>query len=169
MDQIKIGKFIADCRKDKQLTQKALAEKLGITDRAISKWENGRGLPDSSIMLELCNELDISVNELLSGEKLATEDYQKDAEKNLVALKQSDENMEHKFQMISRLMMIGYAVLGMCAVIIFGYHLYLNYTDINYQGEYYDYLFPLFIVMAFLASFSGAIINFLSKYDIVKK
>ena len=169
MDQIKTGKFIASCRKDKKLTQKALAEKLGITDRAISKWENGRGLPDSSIMLELCNELGISVNELLSGEKLTMENYQKDAERNLVVLKQSDENMEHKFQMISRLMMIGYAVLGIFAAIVFGYHLYLNYTDINYQGEYYDYMLPLFIVMTFLAIFSGAIITFLKNYDIVKK
>ena len=68
MDQIKIGKFIAECRKKNNLTQMQLAEKLNITDRAISKWENGKSMPDSSIMLELCNELKISVNELLSGE-----------------------------------------------------------------------------------------------------
>ena len=68
MEQVKIGKFIAECRKKKNLTQMQLAEKLNITDRAISKWETGKGIPDSSIMLELCNELDISVNELLSGE-----------------------------------------------------------------------------------------------------
>ena len=70
MDQIKIGKFIAECRKKNNLTQMQLAEKLNITDRAISKWENGKSMPDSSIMLELCNELKISVNELLSGEMI---------------------------------------------------------------------------------------------------
>ena len=70
MNQIKIGKFIAECRKKNNLTQMQLAEKLNITDRAISKWENGKGMPDSSIMLDLCNELKISVNELLSGEIL---------------------------------------------------------------------------------------------------
>lgn len=63
MNQIKIGKFIAECRKKNNLTQMQLAEKLNITDRAISKWENGKGMPDSSIMLDLCNELKISVNE----------------------------------------------------------------------------------------------------------
>ena len=71
MDQIKIGKFIAECRKKNNLTQIQLAEKLNITDRAISKWENGKGMPDSSIMLDLCNELKISVNELLSGEMIS--------------------------------------------------------------------------------------------------
>ena len=73
MDQLKIGKFIADCRKEKGLTQLQLAEKLGITDKAISKWERGIAMPDTSIMLELCDILGISVNELLNGEKLNME------------------------------------------------------------------------------------------------
>ena len=73
MDQLKIGKFIADCRKEKGLTQWQLAEKLGITDKAISKWERGIAMPDTSIMLELCDILGISVNELLNGEKLNME------------------------------------------------------------------------------------------------
>ena len=70
MDQQKIGKFIAECRKEKELTQMQLSEKLGITDKAVSKWERGLALPDSSIMLELCDIIGISVNELLSGEKI---------------------------------------------------------------------------------------------------
>ena len=70
MDQIKIGKFIAECRKNKNMTQAQLAEKVGVTDRAVSKWENGRSMPDSSIMLELCGELGITVNELLCGERI---------------------------------------------------------------------------------------------------
>ena len=73
MDQLKIGKFIAECRKQKSLTQMQLAEKLNITDKAISKWERGITIPDTSIMLELCDILDISVNELLSGEKINME------------------------------------------------------------------------------------------------
>lgn len=70
MDQIKIGRFIADRRKNANLTQAQLAEKLGITDKAVSKWERGKAMPDSSLMLELCDILDISVNELLCGEKI---------------------------------------------------------------------------------------------------
>ena len=73
MNQIKIGRFIAECRKKANLTQMQLAEKLGITDKAVSKWERGVAMPDTSIMLELCNILGISVNELLSGEKINME------------------------------------------------------------------------------------------------
>ncbi len=73
MNQINIGRFIAECRKKANLTQKQLAEKLGITDKAISKWERGVAMPDTSIMLELCDILCISVNELLSGEKISME------------------------------------------------------------------------------------------------
>ena len=73
MDQIKIGRFIADCRKKANLTQMQLAEKLSITDKAVSKWERGIAMPDSSVMLELCDILGINVNELLSGEKISME------------------------------------------------------------------------------------------------
>ncbi len=73
MDQVKIGKFIAECRKKNNLTQMQLAEKLGITDRAVSKWENGKALPDSSLMLALCGILGISVNDLLNGEEIRME------------------------------------------------------------------------------------------------
>ncbi len=84
MDQIKIGKFIAECRKNNNLTQMQLAEKLNITDRAISKWENGKAMPDSSIMLDLCNELKISVNELLSGEMNNMENINEKQEQLLI-------------------------------------------------------------------------------------
>lgn len=84
MDQIKIGKFIAECRKKKNLTQMQLAEKLNITDKAISKWERGLSLPDSSIMLELCGILGITVNDLLSGEVVIMDNYNKELEKNLI-------------------------------------------------------------------------------------
>lgn len=96
MDQLKTGKFIAECRKKKNLTQLQLAEKLNITDRAVSKWENGRSLPDSSIMLELCSLLDITVNDLLSGEVIDVNDYNKELENNLIEMvKQKEENDKH--------------------------------------------------------------------------
>lgn len=93
MDQIKIGRFIAACRKKVGLTQMQLAEKLNITDRAVSKWENGRSLPDSSIMLTLCELLEISVNDLLSGEVVTMNDYEKKLEENLIeAVKQKEQS-----------------------------------------------------------------------------
>lgn len=85
MDQQKIGKFIAERRKIKELTQVELAEKLGVSNRTVSKWENGNSLPDYSMFNSLCNELDISINELLSGEKLSEENYQKKLEENFVS------------------------------------------------------------------------------------
>ena len=88
MNQIKIGKFIAKCRKKNNLTQMQLAEKLNITDRTISKWENGKGMPDSSIMLDLYNELKISVNELLCGELIEMNNYNEVAEKMLLEMAQ---------------------------------------------------------------------------------
>ncbi len=84
MNQIKIGKFIAERRKKLNLTQMQLAEKLGITDRAVSKWETGKGLPDCSLMLELCDLLEISVNELLSGEKISMENNEQKNEQLLL-------------------------------------------------------------------------------------
>ncbi|MBO5178720.1 MAG: helix-turn-helix transcriptional regulator [Clostridia bacterium] len=84
MDQIKIGKFIAECRKKNNLTQMQLAEKLNITDRAISKWENGKAMPDSSIMLDLCSELKISVNDLLCGEMISMENKNEKQEQLLI-------------------------------------------------------------------------------------
>ena len=75
MNQEKIGKFIASCRKKQKLTQEKLAEKLGITDRAVSKWETGKAMPDTAIMLELCDLLHITVNDLLNGEKISMDNY----------------------------------------------------------------------------------------------
>ena len=92
MDQLKTGKFIAECRKKVNLTQMQLAEKLGITDKAISKWERGLAMPDSSIMLELCGILNISVNDLLCGEVVTMDNYNKEMEKNLIEMiKQKEE------------------------------------------------------------------------------
>ena len=101
MDLVKTGKFIAECRKENGLTQSQLAEKLNITDKAVSKWETGKGMPDVSIMIELCDILGINVNELLSGEKLSAEKYKEKANENIVSMiKVADENRKTKNRLI---------------------------------------------------------------------
>ena len=99
MDQIMIGKFIASERKRKAYTQKQLSEKLGISDKTISKWERGNGFPEVSLLLPLCNELDITVNELLSGERVSEEDYRKKAEENMVNLMREAQERKKKIIM----------------------------------------------------------------------
>lgn len=96
MDQVKIGKFIAQRRKLANLTQMQLAEKLNITDRAISKWETGKSLPDASIMLELCGLLGITVNDLLSGEVVIMDNYNENVEKNLLEMVKQKEEADKK-------------------------------------------------------------------------
>lgn len=86
MDQIKIGRFIAKMRKERAYTQRQLADRLGISDKTISKWETGNGLPDVSLMIPLCDSLHISVNELLSGERLIDSEYKNKAEENMMNL-----------------------------------------------------------------------------------
>ena len=80
MNQENVGKFIANCRKDKKMTQSDLAEKLGVTDKSIGNWENGRNMPDLSLFKSLCNELGITINDLLSGEKICKDKYHRKKE-----------------------------------------------------------------------------------------
>ena len=96
MDQVKIGKFIAECRKTSNLTQAQLAEKLNITDRAVSKWERGKSMPDSSVMLELCDVLKITVNDLLSGEVVTVDNYNKETEKLLLEMVKEKERSDKR-------------------------------------------------------------------------
>jgi transcriptional regulator with XRE-family HTH domain/DNA-directed RNA polymerase subunit RPC12/RpoP len=96
MDQQKIGKFIAQRRKATGLTQAQLAEKLGITDRAVSKWETGKALPDTSLMLDLCHILEITVNDLLSGEIVTMENYNKMLEDNLMEVVKQKEQCDKR-------------------------------------------------------------------------
>ena len=96
MDQIKIGKFIAERRKSKKLTQAQLAEKLAITDRAISKWETGKSMPDSSIMLELCDILQITVTDLLYGEVVSMKNYNKETENKLIEMVKEKEQSDRQ-------------------------------------------------------------------------
>ena len=96
MDQIKIGKLIAERRKRVGLTQCQLAQRLNITDRAVSKWETGRAMPDSSIMLELCEILEIGVNDLLRGEVVAVNDYQQESEERLLDMLRQKEQTDKR-------------------------------------------------------------------------
>lgn len=97
MDQVKIGRFIAQRRKANNMTQMQLAEKLGITDRAVSKWETGKSLPDVAIMPELCGLLNITINDLFNGEVVVMEDYKEKSEKLLIEMakqkEQADKNL----------------------------------------------------------------------------
>ena len=121
MDQVKIGKFIAECRKNKKITQAQLAEKLNITDRAISKWETGKGMPDSSIMLDLCKELGITVNELLSGEVIAMDNYNKKAEENLLEMKKQKEELDKRLLTIEIVMGLITLIMYLALVMIASY------------------------------------------------
>ncbi len=118
MDQIKIGKFIATRRKEQGMTQAVLAEKLGISDRAISKWENGKSMPDSGIMLELCDLLRINVNELLSGERIMAEAYDKLAEENLLAMRREVEEKNRQMLKMEYLIAFPAVIAGLIMVIL---------------------------------------------------
>ena len=113
MDQIKIGNFIAMRRKQLSLTQRQLAETLGVSDRAVSKWETGRAMPDVAIMLDLCGVLGISVNELLSGEIIKMENYNKELEKNLLELAKEKEQAD------KRLLALECVIGGISTLILF--------------------------------------------------
>ena len=114
MDQVKIGKFIAACRKQEGLTQMQLAEKLNITDRAVSKWETGKAMPDTSIMLELCDVLKINVTDLLCGEVVTMENNNKQLENNLLELAKQKELAD------KRLLSLEIVVGVLCIAILLG-------------------------------------------------
>ena len=119
MDQIKIGKFISERRRLAGLTQMQLAEMLGITDRAVSKWETGRALPDSSIMLELCGILKITVNDLLCGEVINMDNYNKETEKQLLNMVKEKEESDRRLLKMEIAMGIATIIpfLAVCAFV----------------------------------------------------
>ena len=96
MNQVKIGRFIAECRKANHMTQMQLAEKLGITDRAVSKWETGKSMPDVAIIPELCQLLNITINDLFNGEVIVMENYKKRTEQLLIEMAKQKEAADKK-------------------------------------------------------------------------
>ncbi len=143
MDQIKIGRFIAERRRQANLTQAQLAEKLNITDRAVSKWETGKSMPDSSIMLKLCEILHITVNDLLCGEVVTTDDYKKQLEKNMLQMVIQKEEADKKLLMLE-------IVIGVLSMTVL-----LGFTFIASYVEMEAWLRVLLIVFGFVVGMIG--------------
>lgn len=141
MDQIKTGKFIAAMRKEKELTQRQLADMLSISDKTVSKWETGKGLPEVSLMIPLCDILGITVNELLTGEKLDDSDYKIYAEENIMKL--INEKQENKKKIIL-------AVVVCLITLISSITLFL--VSENFQQEWVR---TLLMIIGFLVLFLG--------------
>lgn len=107
MNQVRIGKFIAECRKSLKITQSELAEQLGVTDRSVSNWENGKNMPDLSLFKPLCEILNITINELLSGEKINKNNYQKKLEENIInTINYSNKKIKQKNQIIGLILLL---------------------------------------------------------------
>ena len=103
MDQVKIGKFISACRKKLNITQEKLAEELGVSKNAVSKWERGLNLPDASLMLKLCQTINISLNELFAGEYLNEDRLKEQSEKNLLAILKLNYDKNKKYNYLIKL------------------------------------------------------------------
>ncbi len=125
MNQLNIGTFIAQRRRDAGLTQMQLAEKLGITDRAVSKWERGKALPDASLMLPLCELLHITVNDLLNGEVVSMENYNKEMERKLL------ETIQEKQQADKRLLTMELVIGFLCIAIFFALIIIASYVNME--------------------------------------
>ncbi len=120
MNQEKIGQFIAACRKKKKITQKELSEKLGVSDRTIGNWENGRNMPDLSLFKPLCKELDITLNDLMSGEIVEGKEYQEKFEENIVnTIDYSTKKISRYNQVISLIIIIFGLFISISAIMIF--------------------------------------------------
>ena len=144
MDQEKIGRFIAERRKEKDMTQIDLANKLGITDRAISKWENGRGLPDISLLIPLCEVLDISINELLCGEKLEENAYSEKFDENIKTIDYSNKKI-YKAKMIFLMILISVLTLFLILVAMFvvDINMMKNNKPVVFSTWGYQYVPPI--------------------------
>lgn len=143
MNQIKIGRFIAECRKNNNLTQMQLAEKLNITDRAVSKWETGKSMPDSTIMLDLCRELKISVNDLLNGEIIVMENYKEKTEQLLLEMAKQKEKSDKKLLSLEIL-------IGVLSMIIL-----LGFTFVAAFVQMEDWLRICLIIAGFIPCLIG--------------
>lgn len=120
MNQEKIGKFIAECRKKKGMTQAELGEKLGVTEKSISNWENGRNMPDLSLFKPLCNEFNISLNDLMSGEKVKEKEYQEKLEENIInTIDYTNKKIENRNHFIGLLLITFGVLISITAVAIF--------------------------------------------------
>lgn len=166
MDQIKIGKFIAEMRKKQNLTQMDLAEKLGISNKTVSKWECGNGMPDYAVMEELCDILQINVNELLSGERLPLKDYNKKAEENMMSLIQESSETTKREKRELRLAVLG--VIGISLVVMYSI---IMCGGVAFVGNFVDIptvfiISSIFVLMLILA---GKLKDFFKAFSIAIK
>ncbi len=160
MNQEKIGKFIYECRKEKKLSQRELAEKLKVSDRSISNWENAKNMPDLSLFKPLCEILDITVNDLMSGEKVEKEDYQEKFEENMVNVvsKASKKNKGLNIFLWTYLIIISIILIFLLSTICLNFEFTQPYDENNMQivsDDTNEYL-------SFYSSFSGTV-NFVTR------
>lgn len=148
MNQVKIGKFIAEMRKEQNLTQKQLADKLGISDRTISKWECGKGMPDVGLMIPLCEEIKINVNELLSGERLSENHYSKRAEENMIRL--VEENGNKKKRELVYALTYGLAIVMVIVLLVMS--LWAQSFSIIYYVDPPSFIFISVMLILFLGA-----------------
>ncbi len=121
MNQEKISKFIADLRKDQGLTQEQLAESLGVSNKSVSRWENGQSMPDYSIIVKLCNKLNITVNELLSGEKLKKDQYNEKLEQNLIEMVKQKEQSDKKMLILENILGLTSTIIILAIILLVSY------------------------------------------------
>ena len=158
MNQERIGKFIFDCRKKKGLTQEELAEKLGVTSKSISRWENGNTMPDYSLLKDLCSELDINVNELLSGEKIKESDYMIKAEDNFIELKKK----------VDTTLKIVKIVTTVCSIVLIGVFILNMYFNWLYRGPWDDSMLRSISLYALLVDIPCLFVSGMLEYKIKK-
>ena len=120
MNQEKIGRFIANCRKQRKMTQSELGEKLGVTEKSVSNWENGRNMPDLSLFKPLCNELNITLNDLLSGEKVTEKEYREKFEENIInTIDYTNKKLENRNNFIGLILITFGILISVSAIAIF--------------------------------------------------
>jgi transcriptional regulator with XRE-family HTH domain len=158
MNQEKIGNFIAKCRKNKKLTQEQLAEKLGVTSKSISRWENGNTMPDYALLKDLCNELEINVNEFLSGEKIKESDYMNKAEENFIYLKKK----------VDRTIQLLKIVTYVCTAIIIALYIANMYFNWLYRAPWDDSTLKMINYITLLIDIPCLIISGMLTYNIKK-
>ncbi len=166
MDQIKIGKFIAEMRKEQNYTQQDLAEKLGISNKTISKWECGNGMPDYAVMEKLCEVLKINVNELLSGERLPSQEYSKKAEENMMSLMQeSSQNYKRDRREWIRF------IIGVVVLVFVMWLTIIMWGGIETVGFFVDFpsLLYVLIMTVIVMVISGRLKDFMKAFPLTMK
>ncbi|MBR1391585.1 MAG: helix-turn-helix transcriptional regulator [Lachnospiraceae bacterium] len=168
MDTEKIGHFIAQTRKDCGMTQRELAEKLNISDKAVSKWERGVSLPDISVMVSLCEELRININELLSGERLSKDSYDRKAEENMMNLMEENKTQREKlwWNVIGTLigLLAVFAMIGYTVIVSAGFNNFYLYELIDIPSLLMD-----LIALAIILGAAGLMKDFFRGFQIAFK